>query len=108
MRTSKPHIAINHFLRKLKAPRLYKRMVDIKYWRKDERLEKENFNRFIREVGRQAEKIQMEQRLAPISKRERDTGIQQKGGNKTFRRNKIRHGVPKHRHYQNTKPEAKP
>lgn len=59
---TKPHIAINHILRKLKPPQLYRRMLDIISWRKNENFHKDNFDRFVREVAIQAEKIQAENR----------------------------------------------
>lgn len=59
---TKPHIAINHILKKLKPPQLYRRMLDIMTWRKNENFHKENFDRFVREAAAQAEKIQTEHR----------------------------------------------
>lgn len=57
----KPHLAINHILGKLKPHALYKRMNDLISWRKDENFHKENFDRFVREIATQAERIQSEQ-----------------------------------------------
>lgn len=42
-------------------------MLDIIAWRKDEKFEKEDFNKFIRDVALQAKKIQTELRVTPIT-----------------------------------------
>lgn len=68
----RPHIAINHLLRKLKPVQLYQRMLDIITWRKNKGFRKENFNRFVREVAAQADKLQTEQSAAaPAHRRPR-------------------------------------
>lgn len=59
---TKPHIAINHILKRLKPPQLYRRMQDIIIWRKNDNFHEENFDRFIREVAVQAEKLQTDHR----------------------------------------------
>lgn len=54
---TKPHIGINHVLRKLKPLQLYHRMLDIIIVRKNESFHKQNFDRFVREVAVQVEKF---------------------------------------------------
>lgn len=44
---SKPHIALQHFLKKLNPTQLYHRMVDIINWKKNENSDKENFDRYV-------------------------------------------------------------
>lgn len=48
---SKPHIAINHILRKTKLPHLYERMLDIINPRKKENFYEEIFDGSIREIA---------------------------------------------------------
>lgn len=55
---NKPHIAINHILRKLIPSQLHRRMLDIMSWRKNENSPTENSNRFLRKVVAQADKLQ--------------------------------------------------
>lgn len=62
LQDAKPHITIDHILKKLRPPQLYRRMRDIIAWRKNDNFHKENFSRFMQEVAKQAEKIQVEQR----------------------------------------------
>lgn len=59
-----PYIDINYVLRKLRPVQLYQRMLDIKAWRKNENFRKGNFNRFVRV---QADKLETEQRRAPVT-----------------------------------------
>lgn len=59
---TKPHVAINYFLKELKPPQLYRCMLDIKSWRIAEDFHKKHFDRLIREVALQAGKIQAEHR----------------------------------------------
>lgn len=47
---TKTHIAISHILKKLKPSQLYRRMLDIVIWRKNENFHYENFDRFVREA----------------------------------------------------------
>lgn len=65
VKESKPHIAIQHFYRRLKFVQLYHRMVDIMNWRVNENFHCEEFDLFVREVAFQARKIQSEERHVP-------------------------------------------
>lgn len=56
----KPHIAIQHVLKRLKPQQLRSRIQSIIKWRKDEQFDKKNFNAFMREVAAQAKKLQEE------------------------------------------------
>lgn len=57
---TKPHIAIEHTLSRLKPKLLHTRMKDIMTWRKDEQFQKKDFNVFMREVSKQAKTLQEE------------------------------------------------
>lgn len=56
----KPHIAIQHLLKRLKPQQLQSRMKSIITWRKDEKFDKKDVSAFMREVAKQAKKLQEE------------------------------------------------
>lgn len=59
---TKPHLAIQYITKKLKPHQMYRRMMDIMEWRKNDKFPKETFCRFTQEVAKQAEKLHVEQR----------------------------------------------
>lgn len=69
----KPQIVINHFHKKPKPPQVYRKMLDITNWKKDDNFHKENFDRFVLEVAVQAKMIQSERRGTHTNKYWRET-----------------------------------
>lgn len=66
---TKPHIAINRFLKKLKSFHLYSRILNMITRKKDENLHEENFDWFATEVAFQTTKIQGELMSMPVQER---------------------------------------
>ena len=63
----KPHIAIGHILKRVEPKLLRRRMKDILIWRKDEGFEKKDFGEFMRELAKQAKRL--EEELVAASRR---------------------------------------
>lgn len=62
LHTSKTHIAIDHFLKKLNLQQLHKRMLDIIIRRRNDNFHKEILGIFMRETSKQAENMWTEQK----------------------------------------------
>lgn len=57
----KPHIAVGHILKRVKPYELRQRMRDIIKWRKDDQFGKRDFGDFMRELAKQAKRLEDEQ-----------------------------------------------
>lgn len=57
---AKPHIAIGHIMKRIRPASLSNRMKSVAKWRKDEGFEKKDFNNFMRELAKQAKKLEEE------------------------------------------------
>lgn len=60
----KPHIPIEHFLKRLKPYAVHRRMGDIITWRKNKDFHREDSDSFIREAAIQAEKLHVEEKFS--------------------------------------------
>lgn len=57
---SKPHISIEHILRRIKPQALKKRMKNIVQWKEDVQFDKKDFGGFMRELASQAKQLENE------------------------------------------------
>ncbi|CAN8071777.1 unnamed protein product [Agarophyton chilense] len=71
----KPHISIQHILKRIKPSRLRNIMKNIVRWRKEERFERKDFGVFMRELAAQAKKldVELERDGVPKSEDEKDS-----------------------------------
>lgn len=67
MPARKPHIAIGHILKLIKRTQLRNRIKDLLKCNHDEGFERKYFNVFMREVAKEAKKIEQDGRDANIS-----------------------------------------
>eukprot|EP00737_Agarophyton_chilense_P000949 gb/GEZJ01001057.1/.p1 GENE.gb/GEZJ01001057.1/~~gb/GEZJ01001057.1/.p1 ORF type:complete len:583 (-),score=92.79 gb/GEZJ01001057.1/:1849-3597(-) len=98
----KPHIAIKHILKRVKPPRLRTRMKNIVEWRKDEGFEKKDFGAFMRELAKQAKKLEEEletegSQESDTDNSETDSGATRRHGGKSGQKNKQRVGKKRSR-----------
>lgn len=57
----KPHIAIGHILKRVKPVELQSRMHEIIKWRRDDNFDRKDFGEFMRELAKQAKRLEDEQ-----------------------------------------------
>lgn len=74
----KPHISIKHILKRIKPKSLYKCMIDIIEWRKNEQFDRKNFGLFVQELAKQASRMDEDGSHLLVAENENSIGKEDK------------------------------